>query len=118
MTRPVRHPKWIYGLRVAATVIALWAVYRHLLRPDWSVRITVGTQVFDTYQRFWLWESPDASERGGVLGGVRWGRSLFSLAANICTAVACWLLPAHVDSVPRHPNKTMQPTGARSGDRG
>jgi hypothetical protein len=72
MTRPVRDSKWTWGLRVVATVIVLWSVYRHLLRPDWSVRITVGTQVFDTYQRFWLWESPDASEHGGVLGGIRW----------------------------------------------
>ncbi len=100
MTRPV-YSKLIWCLRVVASALVLWAIYRHLLRPDWSVRITVGTQAFDTYQRFWLWESPDASEHGGVLGGIRWGRSLLSLAGNIWLAYIGWRLPVDIGSVVR-----------------
>jgi len=108
MTRPV-YSKLIWCLRLVASALALWAIYRHLLRPDWSVRITVGTQAYDTYQRFWLWESPDASEHGGVLGGIRWGRSLLSFAGNIWLAYIGWRLPVEVGSVPWHSIKPQQP---------
>jgi hypothetical protein len=115
MTSPVISSRFIWCIRLLASAFALWAIYRHLLRPDWSVRLTVGSEVFDTYQRFWLWESPEASEHGGVLGGIRWGRSLFLLAGNLLMAVGAWRLPVSVGSVPWHPNKPKQPTGAPSG---
>ena len=101
----MRYAKLIWCMRAVASVLALWAIYRHLLRPDWSVRITVGSEVVDTYRQFWVWDSPDASEHGGVLGGIRWGRSLFFLASSIWIAYLGWRIPVRVGRVPWHPNK-------------
>jgi hypothetical protein len=115
MTSPVLSSRFIWCMRLLASALAVWAIYRHLLRPDWSVRMTVGSEVFDTYRRFWLWESPVASEQGGVPGDIRWGRSLCLLAGYVFMAVGTWRLPVPVGSVPRHPNTTQQPTGAPSG---
>ncbi len=110
MTRPVREflLKWLP--RLLSSLLAIWAMYRFLLRPDRSIQISVGEMSFHTWQQFWLWESPDARDQSGVVGDIRWGRSLLFLAAHLFTAAALWR-----GSVMWHPNKTQQPTGAPSG---
>ena len=115
MTLSVRHSTIVWCLRLFSSALALWAVYRHLLRPDWAVRIEIGPEVRDTYMRFWIWDSPDAAEHGGVVGGIRWGKGLFSLAGSFFGVYLAWWIPVQVDNFSRHPNKPKQPTGAPSG---
>jgi hypothetical protein len=115
MTPSVRHSTLVWCLRLFSLTLALWAVYRHLLRPDWAVRIEIGSEVRDTYMRSWIWDSPDAVDQGGVVGGVRWGKSLFSLAVSLVGVYLAWWIPAKVDGFPRHPK---QPASAPSGARG
>lgn len=110
MTGPLLSSRCIWCMRLLASMLAAWAIYRHVLRPDWSVRITIGSEVFDAYRRFWIWESPGASERGVVVGDVRWGHSLLSLAGNLLIAVGVWRLPLPAGDGLRHSNEPQQPT--------
>jgi hypothetical protein len=76
-------------VRCAAAALAIWAIYRFLLRPDWSFELRVGSEVLFTWRQFWIWESPATSE-GTAVGDIRWGRSLLFLAAHLFVAATAW----------------------------
>jgi hypothetical protein len=108
MTKPMRAFLLVWLARLLSSLFAVWAIYRFLLRPDWAVEIDLGETSVHTWRQFWLWESPHAPD--GVVGDMRWGRSLLFLAGHLLVAASIWRA-----GIVWHPNKTQQPTGAPSG---
>ena len=110
MTRPVRGFLLMLLARLLAALWAVWAVYRFLLCPDRSVEFSLGETNFHIWRQFWIWESAGASVHEGVVGDIRWGRSLVFLAVHIFFAASVWRR-----CVFSHPKTTRQPAGAPSG---
>ena len=113
MTRPVRGFLIMWLARLIAALIALWAVYRFLLCPDRSVEFSLGEKTIHMWWQFWIWESAHSPVQGGVVGDIRWGRSLLFLAGHLFLAATVLRR-----CVPWHPNTVQQPTSAPSGARG
>jgi len=102
----------IWFWRLACLVMACWAVYRHFLTPEWTMRSSTG---FEFGVHSWFWRAPDSSNCTPV--GINWLRSLFMGGSGLLVAVAgLYVTPVAVDR--RHPNKPQQPASAPSGARG
>jgi hypothetical protein len=90
MTDPFFRPWVVWLARLLASAFAAWALYRFLLRPDWAVEVSIAGKHYTMWFPFWLWESPVSPVEGGVVGEVRWGRSLLFLAGDLILAIFAW----------------------------
>ena len=102
-----------WSLRLLCLTMGAFAVYRHFLTPEWTVRSTGGDELG---VHSWFWRAPDLTNCTPV--GINWLNSLFNGGTGLFVAVVLWRVTGRVAVGQRHPNKPQQPTSAPSGARG
>ena len=72
-------------MRVLFLVMGCWAVYRHGLTPEWTVRFSTGLEVG---WHSWFWRAPECVDCTVV--GIDWWSSMFHGGSALFMAIMGW----------------------------